>query len=114
MDECLFCRIVKKEIDGKILYEDDDILAFKDINPQSPVHVLIIPKKHISGVTELGEEDKELVGKIFLAAKQIAGKQSVYQCGFRIVVNSGPDAGQAVEHLHFHLLGGRKLNWPPG
>lgn len=114
MEECLFCGIVKKEIESKIVYEDSDLLAFRDINPQAPVHLLIIPKKHISGINKLGEEDKKLVGKIYLVAKQMAQQQSVYQCGFRIVVNSGPDAGQAVPHLHFHLLGGRKLGWPPG
>ena len=114
MEKCLFCRIIKKEMESNILYEDDDILAFKDVNPQAPVHLLIIPKKHIPGITELEEEDKELIGKICLVAKRIAREQSVYQCGFRLVVNSGPDAGQAVQHLHFHLLGGRKLGWPPG
>ena len=114
MDDCLFCRIAQKELDSEVVYEDDDLLAFKDIHPQAPVHVLIIPKRHISGVTALREEDVALVGRVFLAAQQIARDRSVFQCGFRIVANSGPDAGQAVGHLHFHLLGGRTLKWPPG
>ena len=114
MAECLFCKLVNREVESKIIYEDEKVLAFKDINPQAPVHILIIPKKHISGVTELGEEDKELVGHIYLVGKRLAKDNSIFQCGFRIVVNSGPDAGQAVEHLHFHLFGGRKLGWPPG
>ncbi len=114
MEDCLFCKIAKKEIPATIVYEDDQILAFKDINPQAPVHVLIIPKKHIDGVTKLEEEDKELIGRIHLLASKIARDHSVFQCGFRLVLNSGPDAGQAVPHLHFHFLGGRTLKWPPG
>ena len=114
MKNCLFCQIAAKEVPGEIVYEDKDIIAFKDINPVAPVHILIIPRKHISGITSLKEEDKEIVGKIYLAFSEIAREFSVYQCGFRIVANSGPDAGQAVDHIHFHLLGGRTLNWPPG
>jgi histidine triad (HIT) family protein len=114
MKNCLFCRIAAREVPSKVVYEDEDILAFKDINPAAPVHILVIPKKHISGITSLKEEDKEIVGKIYLAFSEIARDFSVYQCGFRIVVNSGPDANQTVDHLHFHLLGGRTLSWPPG
>ncbi len=114
MEDCLFCKIAKKEIPAAIVYEDDQILAFKDINPQAPVHVLIIPKKHIDGVTKLEEEDNELIGRIHLLASKIAKDHSVFQCGFRLVLNSGPDAGQGVAHLHFHFLGGRTLKWPPG
>ena len=114
MEDCLFCKIVRKEIPATIVYEDDQILAFKDINPQAPVHILIIPRKHIPGVTALEEEDKELIGRIHLVASKIARDHSVFQCGFRLVINSGPDAGQEVQHLHFHFLGGRTLKWPPG
>lgn len=114
MSECLFCRVVAKEVGATIVYEDDELLAFKDINPQAPVHVLIIPKRHIPGVTTLKEGDEQLVGRVFMAAREIARDYSVFQCGFRVVANSGPDAGQAVAHLHFHLLGGRTLTWPPG
>ncbi len=111
---CLFCEIVAGRNPADIVYQDDEVIAFRDIQPRAPVHVLIVPKKHISGVTEIEEADRELIGRIFLAAKEIARRESVYECGFRVVVNSGPDAGQAVDHLHFHLLGGRKLAWPPG
>ena len=114
MSDCLFCRLIKGEVKSKAVYEDDEIFAFEDINPQAPIHILIIPKKHIPGLTRLGEEDKELVGKIHLAARRIAEEHSLDESGFRMVANSGPDAGETVEHLHFHLLGGRKLSWPPG
>ena len=114
VSDCLFCHLVKGEIESKTVYEDDEILAFEDINPQAPIHILIIPKKHIPGLIRLGKEDKELVGKIHLVAKRIAREHSLSQGGFRIVINSGPDAGETVKHLHFHLLGGRKLGWPPG
>ncbi|MCD5398010.1 histidine triad nucleotide-binding protein [candidate division NPL-UPA2 bacterium] len=114
MSDCLFCRLVKGEGESKAVYEDDEIFAFEDISPQAPIHILIIPKKHIPGLTRLGEEDKELVGKIHLVARRIAKERSLDESGFRIVVNSGPDAGETVAHLHFHLLGGRKLGWPPG
>ena len=114
MEDCLFCRIVRKEIESKIVYEDDDVLAFKDINPQAPVHILIVPKKHIGGITELAEGDKALIGHIYMVSKKMARDHSVFDCGFRMVANSGPDSGQTVDHLHLHLLGGRKLGWPPG
>lgn len=99
---------------SSIVYEDDEIVAFKDIEPKAPVHLLIIPKKHISGLTELGKADELLIGRIVGLSKTLAEQFSFSQCGFRLVANSGPDAGQAVEHIHFHLLGGRKFGWPPG
>lgn len=114
MAECLFCKIARKEIESAIVHEDDDLIAFKDIEPQAPVHLLIIPKKHISGLTELRDTDELVMGKIVTLARILAERFSFSQCGFRLVVNSGPDAGQAVDHLHFHLLGGRKFAWPPG
>jgi histidine triad (HIT) family protein len=114
MEKCLFCDIAEKRMESKIVYEDDKVVAFKDINPQAPVHVLLIPRKHISGVTSLEEQDRQLVGHMFIVSQQLARDFSVYQCGFRLVVNSGPDAGQAVDHLHMHLVAGRKLMWPPG
>lgn len=113
-EECLFCRIIKGDVPSTKVYEDDLVYAFKDINPQAPVHVLIIPKKHISGVPDIMDDDKELIGHIYRVASRIAKEKACLQCGFRIVVNSGPDAGQTVFHLHFHLLGGRTLRWPPG
>lgn len=111
---CIFCDIVAKKKPARIVYEDEEILAFRDLNPQAPIHILIIPKKHVSGVTGLRDEDRRLVGLIHQAAVRIARAESVYQCGFRLVVNSGPDAGQAIDHLHFHFLAGRRLSWPPG
>lgn len=114
MEKCIFCDIAEKRMESKIVYEDDRVVAFKDINPQAPVHVLIIPRKHISGVTSLEEQDRELVGHMFIVSQQLARDFSVYQCGFRLVTNSGPDAGQAVNHLHIHLVAGRTLKWPPG
>lgn len=114
MLDCLFCRLIKGEVKSKAIYEDDEIFAFEDINPQAPIHFLIIPKKHIAGITQLREEDGELVGKIHLVARRMAKKYSLSENGFRVVINSGPDAGETVKHLHFHLLGGRKFNWPPG
>lgn len=114
MSDCLFCRLIKGEVKSKVIYEDDEVFAFEDINPQAPIHILIVPRKHISGLTQLEEEDKELVGKVHWAAKKIAEDRSVFRSGFRMVINSGPDAGETVKHLHLHLLGGRKLSWPPG
>jgi len=114
MGKCIFCKIADKEIDSKIVYEDEDVIAFKDLEPQAPVHILMVPKRHIAGLTSMGPEDEAIVGKIVGLAKKLAERFSFSQCGFRLVVNSGPDAGQAVDHLHFHLLGGRKFRWPPG
>jgi len=114
MKECLFCKIIKKKIPSEIAYEDDRLIAIKDINPQAPVHLLIIPKKHISTLLDLSEEDRELIGHTYLVANKLAKEKSTAQCGFRIVANCGPDSGQEVFHIHFHLLGGRKLGWPPG
>jgi len=114
MEKCIFCEIAEKRLESKVVYEDDRVVAFKDVHPQAPVHILLIPKKHIPGVTGVREEDRELIGHILMVSQQIARDFSVYQCGYRLVVNSGPDAGQAVNHLHVHLLAGRKLKWPPG
>ncbi|MEJ2744274.1 MAG: histidine triad nucleotide-binding protein [bacterium] len=114
MSDCIFCKIANKEIASAIVHEDDEVMAFKDVQPQAPLHLLIIPKKHISGLTDIDSGDELLLGKIVALSKQLAERFSFSQCGFRLVANSGPDAGQAVEHLHFHLLGGRKFDWPPG
>lgn len=114
MDNCLFCKIVRGEIPSSKVYEDEKILAFKDITPAAPVHILIIPKKHIGSVNELEQEDIELIGHIFITAKAIAKEQEVDTSGYRIVTNCGEQGGQSVNHLHYHLLGGRALAWPPG
>tara|TARA_Y100001936_G_C15775132_1_gene508355 strand:+ start:161 stop:502 length:342 start_codon:yes stop_codon:yes gene_type:complete len=110
----LFTKIINKEIPAEIIYEDNDILAFNDINPQAPVHVLIIPKKEIKTINDIEVEDKEILGKIFLVAKKIAKKLNIDKTGYRTVFNCNEDGGQSVYHIHLHLLGGRKLNWPPG
>ena len=110
----LFTKIINKEIPAEIIYEDNDILAFNDINPQAPVHVLIIPKKEIKTINDIKVEDKEILGKIFLVAKKIAKKLNIDKTGYRTVFNCNEDGGQSVYHIHLHLLGGRKLNWPPG
>lgn len=109
MEDCIFCKIIKKEIPSSIVYEDDEILAFRDINPVAPVHILVIPKKHFKTVMEIQEKDKELIGKIYLVINNLAKEENIDSLGFRIVVNCGEDGGQEVNHLHFHLIGGKKL-----
>jgi histidine triad (HIT) family protein len=107
--DCLFCSIISGEIPSKIAYEDDDILAFHDINPQAPVHVLVISKKHISGMNEITPENADVVSKIFVKIPEIAKKLGIDESGFRVISNCGDDADQSVKHLHFHVLGGKKL-----
>jgi len=114
MSDCLFCGIVEGKIKGNVVYQDGSVIAFKDINPKAPVHVLIIPRKHIAGVLDLTAEDGALIGHIFAVAARLAREQGIADSGFRVVVNSGDDAGQSVFHLHYHLLGGRRMTWPPG
>ena len=109
MKDCLFCKIAGGEIKSEIVYTDELVCAFNDINPRAPVHILIVPKKHIEGVTSLEDEDRKIIGHIILVAKRLAREKSIFETGFRILVNSGANAGQVVEHLHFHLLGGGKL-----
>ena len=113
MADCLFCRIIRGEVPSRKVYEDELVYAFEDLNPQGPTHVLVIPKKHISGLKEAVAEDAELVGRCHLAAAQIARERSI-EDGYRTVLNVGPRAGQSVFHLHVHLIGGRSLQWPPG
>ena len=109
MNDCIFCKIIKKEIPSSIVYEDSQILAFRDINPVAPVHILVIPKKHISSLIELNKEDELLVGKIYTIINKIAEQEGINEKGFRVIVNCGEDGGQEIQHLHFHLLGGKKL-----
>ena len=109
MEDCIFCKIVKKEIPSTIVYEDEDILAFNDINPVTPVHILVIPKKHIESLAEIKEEDEKLIGKIHTTIKKIANQVGILDKGFRVIVNCGEDGGQEVKQLHFHILGGKKL-----
>ena len=110
----LFKKIIDKEINADIVYEDDLALAFKDINSQAPIHFLIIPKKEIPTINRINDNDKELIGHLFIVAKNLAKKYKINKNGYRIVCNCNEDAGQTVFHLHFHLLAGRKLTWPPG
>ncbi len=109
MKDCLFCKIANGEVESETVYTDELVCAFNDINPQTPVHILIVPRKHIEGVNALTEEDKEIIGHIFLVARKLSEEKSISESGFRILVNSGSNAGQVVEHLHFHLLGGTRL-----
>jgi histidine triad (HIT) family protein len=109
MSDCLFCKIVNKEIPSDIIYEDEQLIAFKDINPVAPVHVLLIPKKHISDLTELTPEDTSLIGHLVLTAKKLASELGVAESGFRLINNCKQHGGQVIYHLHFHLIGGRQL-----
>jgi histidine triad (HIT) family protein len=114
MTDCLFCKIRDGEIPAEVVYEDEDVLAFNDVNPQAPVHVLIVPKKHISTVNDMTADDSKVIGKLYLAAKAIAAKREIDEDGYRLVVNCNSMAGQTVFHIHLHLLGGRRMLWPPG
>jgi histidine triad (HIT) family protein len=114
MKDCIFCKIISGEIPSKKVYEDDKVFAFEDINPEAPVHLLIIPKTHIDSINELSENDKELIGHIFLVSQKLAKEYNIEDSGYRVISNCGEAAGQTVKHLHFHLLGGRQLKWPPG
>jgi histidine triad (HIT) family protein len=114
MEDCLFCKIVNNEIPAELIFEDDRIVAFNDINPQAPVHVLIIPKEHFASLNDIPEEKKDILGHILLRARQIAQNLGIQENGYRIVLNTARDSGQEVFHIHFHLLGGRRMTWPPG
>ena len=114
MKDCLFCRLIRREIPATIVYEDDRLLAFSDINPQAPTHVLLIPKRHIASLNDLQPDDDALVGELVRRAATIAGEGGLAARGFRTVFNTNRDAGQTVFHIHLHLLGGRSLAWPPG
>jgi len=114
MKDCLFCGIIEGKVKGELVYEDPSVVAFKDIGPKAPVHILIVPRKHIASLLDLEPSDGPLVGAIFRVAAKLAQEQGIANKGFRVVVNCGADAGQTVLHLHYHLLGGRHMNWPPG
>lgn len=112
--DCLFCKIINGDIPSSKVYEDESVYAFRDIDPKAPTHILIVPKKHIMSVNELQDEDYVLLGKVYDAVKKIAVLEGVEKSGYRVVVNTLSDGGQTVDHLHFHILGGRSLSWPPG
>lgn len=113
MSSCVFCRIVEGEAPARTVYQDEDVTAFHDRNPQAPTHILIVPNRHITSLNEIERSDAELLGKLFVIARQVAEEQGLVD-GYRLVVNTGRQAGQSVFHLHMHLLGGRSLGWPPG
>lgn len=114
MTDCLFCKIVSGEVPADIVFQDEDVVAFRDVNPQAPVHVLVVPRVHIAGFDEIDPEHEVLVGRVARAAARIAAREGIAGSGFRAVVNRGPDAQQSVPHLHLHVLGGRSMTWPPG
>lgn len=113
-DDCLFCKILAGDIPADIIFESDDAIAFRDINPQAPTHALIIPRKHVATINDLGSGDEALVGNLFLVAKKIAADEGIADAGYRVAMNCNDAAGQTVFHLHLHLLGGRRMGWPPG
>ena len=114
MENCIFCKIVERSIPAKFILENEDVVAFEDLHPQAPTHILVIPKKHIATLNDANVEDQTLLGKVILAATAIAKDRHISSSGYRLVCNTNPGAGQSVFHVHFHLLGGRTLAWPPG
>tara|TARA_B100000614_G_C14515941_1_gene480533 strand:- start:529 stop:870 length:342 start_codon:yes stop_codon:yes gene_type:complete len=112
--DTIFQKIIKREIPADIVYEDKDIIAFNDINPQAPIHILIVPKKIIETLNDINENDEKLIGRMFTVAKFLAKKNNISETGYRTIFNCNDDGGQTVYHIHLHLLGGRALNWPPG
>lgn len=114
MSDCIFCKIASGEIPCSKVYEDDTVLCFNDINPEAPCHVLVIPKKHISNLNSITEEDSVILSHIFMVIKKVVKDLGIEEKGYRVVTNCGEDGGQTVQHIHFHVLGGRSLAWPPG
>jgi len=114
MSECLFCKIVERKIPAKLVQEDEHTVAFDDINPQAPVHTLVIPKRHVSAVQDLGVGDESLLARLLMSCTKVAALKGLEKSGYRLVTNTGRDAGQTVFHLHFHVMGGRHMSWPPG
>jgi histidine triad (HIT) family protein len=113
-EDCLFCRVAAMEIPADIVFEDDQVIAFRDINPKAPVHILLIPRAHITSAASLTEANGPMLGHMFAVAAQLARDEGIAKSGFRLTTNSGAGAGQSVPHLHFHLMGGRQMGWPPG
>lgn len=114
MSDCLFCKILDGEIPCDRVYENDQVIAFRDVNPQAPTHILVIPRKHVSTINDLTADDKDIVGEMMLAAQTIAKQEGIEESGYRLVMNCNEGAGQTVFHIHLHILGGRRMNWPPG
>ena len=113
-DPCIFCRIIGREMTAHIVYADDLITAIRDVKPQAPTHILLLPNRHVSGINDVSEADRSLLAALLLAAPAIAREQGLADSGYRLVINQGADGGQSVFHLHVHLLGGRRMKWPPG
>ncbi|MCF6281651.1 MAG: histidine triad nucleotide-binding protein [Candidatus Polarisedimenticolaceae bacterium] len=114
MSDCLFCKMVAGEIQPDVIFENDSVLAFRDIDPKAPTHILLIPKRHISTINDIEAEDAALMGELYLTAKEIAAQEGLAEAGYRTVMNCNEQGGQAVYHIHLHLLGGRQMGWPPG
>lgn len=114
MKECLFCQVLRRERPARVVFEDETAVAFEDLHPQAPTHILIIPRKHIAGLDEVSAEDAQLLGHLQRVAAQLAVERNIHRSGYRTVLNVGPNAGQSIFHLHVHLLGGRAMRWPPG
>ncbi len=114
MEDCIFCKIINKEIPASIVFEDEKMIAFNDINSQAPIHILLIPREHFASLNDIPEEKKNILSHLLLKARHIAQEKGIAEKGYRIVLNTEKDSGQEVFHIHFHLLGGRRLHWPPG
>ncbi len=114
MTECIFCKIVSGVSPAKIVFQDEQVTAFRDIHPVAPTHVLVVPNKHIASINEMTQQDETLVGRLFTVARELAAQEGIQQTGYRLIINNGPDAGQAVFHLHLHLIGGRHMRFPMG
>lgn len=114
MSSCIFCRIIEGSIPAKMVYQDEHTFAFDDVNPQAPVHTLVVPKRHVESVQNLGESDQTLMARLLLTCARVAKDKGLSERGFRLVLNTGRDGGQTVFHLHFHVMGGRHMTWPPG
>ena len=114
MTDCLFCRIIAGDLPAELVYQDDETVALRDIQPQAPVHVLVIPRQHVSGLDAAENMDAGLLGRVFQTASRVAADEGLSDGGYRVVVNTGPDAQQSVPHLHVHVIGGRRMGWPPG
>jgi len=112
--DCIFCKIVRKEIPSKVVSDREEWMSFRDIHPQAPTHILVVPKRHVASLDDLGPQDGALMGKLFLEARRLAQGEGIARKGYRIVLNQGSEGGQTVSHLHLHLLGGRPMAWPPG
>ncbi len=114
MSDCIFCKIIAGEIPSSQVYQDDQVTAFRDIHPVAPTHILIVPNRHIPSVNDLVESDEQLVGRLFVTARQLAEQEGIQESGYRLIINNGPDGGQEVPHLHLHLIGGHKMRHPMG